>query len=74
MDENNISEERSYHQNSAEVIDHTCDYNGNHFINTEEESDIISIHSTNETNDIYMTDYDHFIHKLYAPSYHQRIM
>ena len=28
MDENNISEEISSHQNSAEIIDHTCDDNG----------------------------------------------
>ena len=27
MDENNISEEILSHQNSAEVIDHTCDEN-----------------------------------------------
>ena len=28
MDENNISEEISSHNDSEEVIDHTCDYRG----------------------------------------------
>ena len=32
FDENNISEEISSHQKSAEVIDHTCDDNGKNLI------------------------------------------
>ena len=34
MDDNNASEEISSHQNSAGVIDHTCDDNGINLINT----------------------------------------
>ena len=33
MDDNNKSEEISYNQNSAEVIDHTCDENGINLLN-----------------------------------------
>ena len=33
-----------------------------------------SIHSINTTNDIDMNDNDNFIHKYYAPFYHQIIM
>ena len=36
INENNISEEIPSHQNPVEVIDHTCDYNGNNLLNTEE--------------------------------------
>ena len=36
--------------------------------------DVTSIHSINETNDISMNDDDNYIHKYYAPFYHQRIM
>ena len=46
----NISEEISSHQNLAEVIYHTCDDNGIVLLNTEEEADVISIHSINATN------------------------
>ena len=35
-DDKNTSEEISSHQNSAEVIDHTCDDNGNDPLNAEE--------------------------------------
>ena len=42
--------------NSAEIIDHTCDYNGINLINTEEEVDATSIYSINETNEISMND------------------
>ena len=42
MDENNISEEISCHQSSAEVIDYTCDDNEK-LLNTEEEADVTSI-------------------------------
>ena len=34
MDENNVIEEISSHQNLTEVIDHTCDDNGEQIINT----------------------------------------
>ena len=39
MDENNISDQISYHNNEEEVIYHTCDDNGNGLLNTEEEAD-----------------------------------
>ena len=54
MDENNISEEIYSRQNSAEIIDHTCDENGINLLNTEEEADVTSIHSINATNDMSM--------------------
>ena len=34
MDDKNTSEKISYHQNSVELIDHTCDENGINLINT----------------------------------------
>ena len=34
IDENNVIEEISSHQNLTEVIDHTCDDNGEQIINT----------------------------------------
>ena len=34
-DDNNTSEDISCHQNSSEVIDHTCDDNGNNLLNIE---------------------------------------
>ena len=37
MDDNNTSEEISSHQNSAKVIDHTCNDIGKSWPNTEEE-------------------------------------
>ena len=74
IDENNISEEMSYRQNSVEVIDHTCDDNVNHLINAEEEAFVTSIHSINVTNYIYMNNDDNFIHKYYAPFFCQRTM
>ena len=64
---NNTSEEISYNQNSAEVIDHTCDYNGINLINIEEEADVTAIHSINTTNYISMNDDKKFIHKHYVP-------
>ena len=33
-DDNNISEEISSHQNLAEMVDHTCDDNGNNLLST----------------------------------------
>ena len=66
FDENNISEEISSHQKSAEVIDHTCDDNGKNLISIKEESGVTSIHSINATNDISMKGYGNFIHKYYA--------
>ena len=62
MDEKYISEEISSHHNSAEVIDHTCDDNGNNILNTEEEGAITSTHYINETNYISMKDDDNSIH------------
>ena len=46
-DEKNTSEEISCHQNLAEVIDHTCDENGNNVLNIEEVADVTSIYSVN---------------------------
>ena len=63
MYESNISEEISSHQNSAEVIDHTCDDNGNFLLHIEEEADIILINSINAANDISMKNDDNFIYK-----------
>ena len=40
IDENNISEEIEYRQNSAELIDHIFDVNGNNLLNSEEEADV----------------------------------
>ena len=74
MDENNTSAELSSHQNLLEVIDHTYDETGINLLNTEEESYVTSIHSINATNNISMYYDDNFIHKYYAPFYHQRIM
>ena len=66
MDDNNISEDISSHQNSAEVIDHACHEHGNSLLNTEEEAYVTSINSINANNDISMNDDDNFIHKDYA--------
>ena len=57
----------SSHKSSAEVIDHTCNDNGNNLLNTEEESGDTSTHSINTTNEISMKYDDNFIHKYYAP-------
>ena len=65
--DNNTSGEISSNQNSADVIDDTCDDNGNNLLNTEEEVDLTSIHSINGTNYISMNDNDNFIHEYYAP-------
>ena len=43
-----ISEEISSHKNSLEMIDNTQYDNGINSVNTEEESDVTSIHSINE--------------------------
>ena len=67
MDENNISEDISYHHNSEEVIDHTCDNNGINVPNTEEEADVTPIHSINKTNDISINDGENFIPEYYIP-------
>ena len=66
MDYKNTSEEISSHKQSAEVIDHTCDDNGNNLFNTEEEAGVKSIDYINETNEIYMNDDDNLIHTYYA--------
>ena len=66
-DESNISEEITYNHNSVEVIDHTCDKNETKIFNTEEETDAISIHYINATNDTSMIDGEKIIHKYYAP-------
>ena len=66
MNEKNTSEEKSSHQNSAQVIDHTCDDNGINLLNTEEKSYFKSIHYINATNDIYMNYNDKIFHKYYA--------
>ena len=67
IDENNITEEISSHHNSEEVIDHTLDENGNILINTEEETDVTSIHFINATIDISTNDDETFIYKYYTP-------
>ena len=67
IDEKNISEEISSHQNPVEIIDHKCDDNGSNLPNTEEEVDFTLIHSINTTNYISMNDDDNFIHNYYAP-------
>ena len=59
-DDNNTSEEISYHQNSSEVIDHTYDENGINFLNTEEEAGFTSIHYINTTTGISMNDYENY--------------
>ena len=53
--------------NSAEVVHHTCDENGNNLPNAEEEADITWIHYIKATTDISMNEDEHFIHKYYAP-------
>ena len=63
---NNRSEEISSHQNSAEVIDCTCDDNGINLLNTIEKVYATSIHSIDSTNDISMNYNDNFVHKYYA--------
>ena len=66
VDEKYTSEEILSHQNSEELIDHTCDDNGNNLLNKEEEADITSIISINATNNIAMKDDENFINKYYA--------
>ena len=66
-DEKFISEEISYNQNSAEIIDHTFYYNVMNLLDTKEEADVTSIHFVNATNDISMNDDENFIHEYYAP-------
>ena len=67
MDDKNKSEEISSHQNSAELICHTCDDNGINLLNTEEDADVTIINSINATNYISMNYDDNFINKYYAP-------
>ena len=67
MDDNNVSEEISCHQNSSEVMDHTCDDNVNNLLNIEEEADVTYIHSINATNEISVNYYDKYMHKYHAP-------
>ena len=52
---------------SVEIIDHVCDDSGINLVNTEEESDVIYISSTNRTNDIYMNYDGNYLHKSYPP-------
>ena len=70
----NTSEQISSHQNSAELIDHTCDDNGYNVLNSEKEADVTSIHSINATSEISMNDDDNFIHNIIPCFYHQIIM
>ena len=63
MNDKNASEELAYHKNSTGVIDYTFDDNGINLLDREEEVDITSIQSKNETNYISMNDDEHFIHK-----------
>ena len=74
MDDNNTSEEISSHINSAEVIDHTYDYNGINLINAEEEADVTSIHYINVTNDISMSYDDNLSINIIHHFYHRIIM
>ena len=55
-------------------MDNTCDENVNNVLNIEEEAYVTSIHSINAANDISMNNDENYIHKYYAPFYHQRIM
>ena len=52
---------------SAKRIDHVCDDIGINLVNTEEEANVISISSTNRTNDIYMNYDGNYLHKSYPP-------
>ena len=55
-------------------MDHTCEENGNNVLNIEEEADVTPVHSTDATNEISMNDDENYMHKYYAPFYHQRIL
>ena len=46
---------------------HTCNNNGNHLLNTEEEADVASVYYINATTYIYMNYDDNFIDKYYTP-------
>ena len=70
--QNNISKNISSHQNSAQIIDHTCDDNGINIVNTEEGADLTSIHYINEINVTSMNDNENYIHEYYAQFYYQR--
>ena len=72
--QNNITEDISSHQNSAEIIDHALDENGINLFNTKEAVDIKSINSINETNQISINDDENYIHEYYAPFYYQITM
>ena len=63
----NTSKEISCHQNSEEVIDHTCDDNGNNVPKIEGEADVTPINSINATNSISMKYDDNYLQKYYAP-------
>ena len=67
MNKNKVSEEISYHHNSAWVTDHACDDSGINLINTEEEVYFTCIHYRNETNDRNNNNDDNILHKYYAP-------
>ena len=62
-DQKYTNKEISSHKNSAEMIDHKLDDNGINLVNIEEEADVISTHSMNETNNIYMNDDEKYIYK-----------
>ena len=66
MYENNTSKEISCHQNSTEVMDHTCGDNGNNVLNIVEGVYVTSIHSINAANYISMNYDDNYMHKYYA--------
>ena len=67
MDDKNAGEELASHQNSTGVIDHKFDENGINELNSEEQADVTSFQSINETNEISMNDDENLIHKYYAP-------
>ena len=74
MDEINTGEDLASTQNSTGVIDHMCDYNGIHLLNTGEEADVTSIEPINVTNNITMNDDENLSINIMHHFYHQIIM
>ena len=66
-DQNIINEEISSHQHLAETIDNTLHDNRINLVDTEEEGDLNSIHSIDDTNHLSMLYDNNYIHKYYAP-------
>ena len=58
-----MNEESSSHQIPLEIIYCACDDSVMSLYITEEEVGVTYIHSTNETNNIYMNDDANFFHK-----------